>query len=98
MTERQLMFKTLDNPIRILFWTIDEFSVMAIPIFLGLCFGSITLMIFAVILKPCHSKIKKKLPYGTLKHTLYWNLPIFWLQKMGRLKSLPSSHYRELLL
>jgi hypothetical protein len=32
MTERQLMFKTLDNPTRLLFWTIDEFLVMATPI------------------------------------------------------------------
>jgi conjugal transfer pilus assembly protein TraL len=95
MNERQLMFKTLDHPIRILFWTIDEFLVMAIPIFLGLCFGSIILILAAAILKPCHSKIKKKLPYGTLKHLLYWNLP---MKKMGRLKRLPSSHFRELLL
>jgi conjugal transfer pilus assembly protein TraL len=98
MNERQLMFKTLDNPTRLLFWTIDEFLVMATPIFLGLCFGSIILIFLAAILKPCHSKIKKKLPYGTLKHLLYWHLPTASLKKMGRVKRLPSSHLRELLL
>lgn len=98
MNERQLMYKTLDNPIRILFWSVDEFLLLAGPLFLSMCLGSISLIFIGFILKPFYTKIKKQLPYGAFKHMLYWNLPTSTLRRMGRIKSLPPSHCRELLL
>jgi type IV conjugative transfer system protein TraL len=87
-------FKTLDHPSRILFWKLDEFFVMIVPIFLSLALGSL-FMAFGVFLKIPYKKLKKKFSHCSLMHHLYWYLPT---KRLSHLKRLPPSHQRELVL
>ncbi len=89
------LFKTLDNPSRLLFWEIDDFLCFVVPIFLGLSFDSLYLILTALPLKLMYSRLKKKFPYGQYKHQLYWHLPTHTIKY---LKHLPPSHQREYLL
>jgi len=98
MSGSQFLYKSLDNPIRILFWSMDEFLVLATPFFLCLCFGNVLFLLGTVVAKPLYAKMKKKFPRGVFKHHIYWNLPKRALEKMGKIKRLPPSHCRELLL
>ena len=98
MYEHQYLYKTLDNPIRILFWSLDDFLVFAVPLFLSLCFGSLLFLLAGFILKPFYSRLKKRFPNGSLKHKIYWSVPMSCLKHMGKIKNLPPSYYRELLL
>jgi len=98
MQDHQYFYKTLDNPIRVLFWTVDEFLILITPLFLSLCLGNVFLLFGGIILKPCYSKIKRKFPNGLFKHKLYWSLPHNFLERTGKTKHLPPSHVRELLL
>jgi conjugal transfer pilus assembly protein TraL len=95
MNDRKLLLRTLDNPLRVLYWSIDEFMVLAFPLFLTLCLGSIFFVLIGFVLKPCYSKFKKNFPNGSFVHKLYWYLPT---KSIGRVKHLPASYYRELLL
>ena len=83
---------------RVLFWRVDEFAIIVVPIFLGLLIGSILFMTLGFLLKPFYSRLKKKYPRGTLKHKLYWHLPTSIVGKMGICQTIPPSHKRELLL
>ena len=100
--ERQPIFKTLDNPIRILFWNLNEFVLMSIPILLGLYSGNLLVMtllfISAYALKGRYAKVQKRFPNGSFKHVLYWHMPPQCLRKLGKIRRLPPSHHRELLL
>lgn len=94
MSNRQQIFKTLDHPPRILFWKIDEFAVMVIPIFLAIALGNL-LIALAVFLKIPYSRFKRSFSHRSLQHYLYWYLPTAY---MKHLKSMPSSHERTLIL
>lgn len=98
MEERQYIFKTLDNPIRLLFWSLDEFLMMITPLFLGICVGSLFLMSLTFVVKPLYSRVKKKYPNGALRHKLYWEFPTSSYNKVGKFHSLPPSHIREYFL
>ena len=98
MDESQHIYKTLDNPIRFLFWGMDECLIVAVPFFLGLCLHKFVLLFGGMILKHCFSKIKKKFPHGAFAHKLYWHLPTPALKHLSKIKNLPPSHQRELLL
>jgi len=76
----------------------DEFLVLATPFFLCLCFGNLFFLLGALVAKPFYTKLKKRFPQGTFKHQLYWHFPKRALEKMGKIKRLPPSHCRELLL
>ena len=87
-------FKTLDNPSRILFWQMDEFFVMVVPMFLSIALGSF-LIALGVLIKIPYNKLKKKFSPCSLLHYTYWYLPT---THMKHLKKMPPSHQRELLL
>lgn len=89
------VLKTIDNMPRILFWRVDEFSMLAIPFFLGVGLGSALVILSGPIIKYFYSKIIKKYPKGTFRHKLYWNLPKEVFDRSGKLKKLPPSHIRE---
>lgn len=90
------ILKTLDNMPRVTFWKIDEFLCLAVPLFLGIAFGSLLAALSGVILKQLYSKFKRKMPFGLFLHRIYWLLPTWSLK--GMIKTLPPSHQREFIL
>ncbi|MFQ5729705.1 MAG: type IV conjugative transfer system protein TraL [Waddliaceae bacterium] len=95
---KNLIYKTLDNSPRVLFWTIDEFAVLAVPVFLGVLMGSLLVMSLGLVLRAIYTKLKKRCPKGTLMHRLYWRLPQKAFNRAGILKRIPGSHHRKFLL
>jgi type IV conjugative transfer system protein TraL len=88
--------KTLDNKPRVLFWEFDEFLSLVVPLFLGMAFGSLLLALSAIFTKQLYSKIKKKMPFGSFLHKIYWIFPTRALRSV--IKTLPPSHNREFIL
>jgi type IV conjugative transfer system protein TraL len=88
--------KTLDNPLRILFWSIDEFFSLVGPAIFGVSLGYPWLALAGLFSKPLYSKIRRKLQHGAYKHKTYWVLPTRNLKLM--VKTLPPSHNREYVL
>lgn len=90
--DQHIILHHLDDPLRILHWTLDEASAVLLPAVLGLmadyplhglgvsalCYGSL-------------KKIKKRFGLETLKHAVYWYLP----KSHKRLPHTPPSHIRE---
>jgi type IV conjugative transfer system protein TraL len=97
MDNRSVIFKTLDNAPRMLFWEIDEFIVMAAPFFLGVVVGSLCVMLSGLLFKKFYSRWKRRYPRGLLRHTLYWNIPTRAFNLIGIFKHLPQSHKRDFL-
>lgn len=97
MDNKNIIFKTMDNTPRMLFWEIDEFIVMAAPFFLGMLVGSVILMLSGFVLRKFYNRWKKRYPRGLLRHTMYWNMPTATLNKAGIFKRLPASHKRDFL-
>ncbi|PJD94543.1 MAG: type IV conjugative transfer system protein TraL [Parachlamydia sp.] len=93
-----VVIKTIDNMPRVIFWRMDEFIVMILPFFIGVCLGSILVTISGPFLKYFYTKTLKKYPTGTLQHRLYWNLPKDAFEKSGKLKNIPGSHLRHFSL
>lgn len=90
------IFKSLDNPMRILFWNVDEFLMFVIPFFLGIIFGNVIISILIIgLVIYLYKKFKKKYRKFYFSHVMYWNLPTQKMKKMGIYKSLPFSHKRE---
>lgn len=94
---KHFIFKTLDNPPRILYWSVDEFILMIAPVFFGIVFGSLLLML-AALLKVPYARFKRSLGHSSLVHCAYWHLPTDYLNRIGHFKSLPPSHERNFLL
>ena len=92
--ESHLILHHLDDPLRILKWTVDEASMLFLPFLIGmfleqLIIGStISLGGFWAL-----RKLKSRMVGGTLKHALYWYLP----HTKRHLKKTPPSHIREYL-
>jgi type IV conjugative transfer system protein TraL len=92
-----VLYKTLDNPTRVFFWSIDEFFVLITPIFASLVFANGWFFFSAFALLP-YKKIKKKMKAFPLTHWLYWNIPTPICRQFGVFKMFPSSHLRELIV
>lgn len=92
------VIKTLDNMPRVLFWTVDEFSVLIVPCIIGIAIGSFFLGIAGIPMKYFYSKYKKQFPKGSLMHRAYWSFPKIVFKNAGVLRKTPGSHQRELLL
>lgn len=95
--QHQKIYKTLDNVPRVLFWPIDEFLVLVIPMFLGVLIGSFLLMVLGIALKPFYMKAKKAFPKGSMIHRLYWRLPKSAFNRFNVLKRLPESCLRRFI-
>lgn len=93
-----ILLNTLDNPTRVLFWTIDIFSLVVIPVFVGILLSSLIVMLLGFVLVPFYKRFKKKFPGGVLKHRMYWLFPREAFLQFGKLKSFPPSHEREMIL
>lgn len=92
------ILKTLDNSPRILFWDIDEFMSMLVPIALGCCLGSLTVLFSAPFFWFVFRKIKRSTQKGALIHLLYWHFPKSAFKRSGKLKKFPDSHKCDLIL
>lgn len=94
---KHYIYKTLDNEPRILYWPIDEFLVMVLPVFCGIVFGCFFLMLGSFLKVP-YTRIKKRLSHRSTVHYAYWHLPTDYMKGVGHFKSLPPTHHREYLL
>jgi len=84
--------KTLDSPMRIMLWTVDEFVVMILPFLLF--FFKYNRPILSVIVPLCCWMIVKKLKKGKTSRfvlaLLYWYFPFYQFYK-----TIPASHTRK---
>jgi type IV conjugative transfer system protein TraL len=98
LDKRFLVLKTLDNMPRFIFWPIDEFIILIIAFFLGLCMSSLLIMLSGLIPWFYYKKLKKKNKQGSFIHKMYWNLPTKPFKKLRLMKNVPESHLRDLVL
>lgn len=96
--QQHVTIKTLDNSIRVLFWSVEEFLCMVIPIFAAIFFFIIWLALASIVLKMLYKRIKRTMVRGAISHRLYWILPHGALKNLGMITKFPPSHYRELIL
>ena len=84
----------LDEPTRIILWTIDELIVFLVPFFiLFLVFDQVlTGLAIGIILVLGLRKLKGEQGHYFLYSIMYWHLPA-----MIHFKSTPPSYYREFL-
>lgn len=90
--EQHLILHHLDEPLRILYWTMDEALFLIGGPFIGLgihqvCLGLITGLVGFYTLR----KLKQRFGDGSLKHAMYWYLP----HNRSKLKITPASFIRE---
>lgn len=92
MSEKYHIPQHLDEPFKLVLWTVDELLVLIVPvIFLMYLFNSplIGLIIGGVLLV-----LLKKLK-GEQGHFFIYNLMYWYLPSMIRFKKTPPSHIRE---
>lgn len=84
----------LDEPIKIILWTIDEFIVFIVPCFILLWVFDQTILgvVVGVALVLALRKLKGEQGHYFLYSMMYWHLPA-----MIQFKSTPPSVYREFL-
>jgi len=82
----------LDDPLRILKWTIDEAAVLILPFFIGIVINQLFVSaVFAILGIMGLKKLKSKFGQGTLKHLMYWYFP----HNKKKLFKTPPSYIRE---
>lgn len=94
----RMTYKTFDEPIRILFWTIDEFLILIPLCFIGLILKSLFLICLAFTSKAFYAQMKKKRRHQSYSHFIYLYLPTAVCQKVGYFEGLPPSHLKEVIL
>lgn len=92
MNTRNIIFKYVDSPSRIAFWTVDEAQALFIPISLGLLFSfALTGLVISIISYVALKYIKLNVGEGLVKHAVYWYLP----KRERRLRYKVPSYIRE---
>jgi type IV conjugative transfer system protein TraL len=94
MSQDYYLLNHLDDPMRFLFFTIDEFLAIGVPLFVGICvnemiWGAIIGLGLYQILK----FIKRTFKGASLRQLAYWFLPT----NKKTLKILVPSNLREFL-
>lgn len=83
--------KRLDEPERLLFWSIDEACIMIMPIFIGLMLGHVIIGLSIGIFGYLKwRKLKGNNQANLIRALAYWVLP----SSIFRLKKTPPSHIR----
>ena len=73
---KHTLLNHLDQPARFLFFTIDEFLALIVPLLLGLGLGwAFTGMCISLSLFYLVKTLKKVVGGGALRHLAYWYLP-----------------------
>jgi type IV conjugative transfer system protein TraL len=98
MEDRYRVLKSLDNPVRVFTWDIDQVLAVTAPMLLGILFGSVLLFLSGFAFGFANNRLRKGTHRGDFISRLYWYLPTKSLKKRGLFKNLPDSHKRELLL
>lgn len=94
----QMIYKTFDQPIRILLWTFDEFIVLFPLCLVGVFLKSFFLLVLVVILNAVYKNVKKKFHNQSISHFFYRNFPTDVCQKIGFFEGLPPSYLKSVLL
>lgn len=90
--DQHKLLRHLDDPLRLLKWTVDETLILILTPFVGLAIESMTFGIGAAALGFWGlRKIKKSVGVGRLRHAVYWYLP----HNTRRLRQTPPSYRRE---
>jgi type IV conjugative transfer system protein TraL len=92
MSQNPYLLNHLDDPMRFLFFTLDEFFVLAIPLFVGMFIGKMFLGAFcALVLYQVLKGIKKAFKNANFRQLTYWFLPT----PKTTFKVYVPSYYRE---
>lgn len=90
--EEHLILHHLDEPLRILYWTVDEALFLIGAPYVGMAVDQIILgFVVAFIGFYTLRKLKQRFGDGSLKHAMYWYLP----PNRSKLKITPASYIRE---
>lgn len=92
MSDKYHFPQTLDEPFKIILWTLDELSVFMIPVLLSVsCFNNIIcgLLIGGSLLVGL-KKIKGEQGHYFILNLMYWYLP-----KIISFRKIPASYIRE---
>lgn len=92
MNQDYYLLNHLDDPLRFFFFTMDEFLVLALPLFVGMFMNKMLWgALFSVILYKLLTFIKKLAKGVNLRQLAYWFLPT----KPNTLRLYVPSYYRE---
>lgn len=90
--DQHLILHHLDDPLRLLKWTVDEAAMILGPVFFGIGIEHPFVgLVSAGIGYWGLRTIKKKFGLSTLRHALYWHLP----KNAKKLPHIPPSYIRE---
>lgn len=92
--DNHIILHHLDDPLRILKWTIDEALILIVPIFFGIGADHFVAgMMSAGLGFWGLKKLKQRLGFMGLRHALYWHMP----HNKRQLPTSPPSYIREYL-
>ena len=92
--EQHYLLNYLDQPARFLFFTLDEFFILLLPLMIGFWFmWAFTGLLCSVGGFLALRLLKKNTGNGSLRNTLYWHLPT----SPRHMKLLIPSHIREFM-
>jgi conjugal transfer pilus assembly protein TraL len=90
--DQHVLLHRLDDPLRVLYWTLDEAAAILIPPFVGLGMDH---PFVGLLCSGCGffllRQVKKRFGKGTLKQALYWYFP----HNPRKLRKTPPSYIRE---
>jgi len=83
------ILRYIDDPVSFFFWDIDEVTVFAVFMVVGILTDALTyLIVVGVLLSFILSKVKQSRSEGFFMHVLYWS-------GLYRLRGCPPSYNRE---
>ena len=98
MDNKYRILTSMDNPMRVFVWDLDQTLVVLVPILLGILLSSFLLMLSGIALGFIYSQLRGRSNRGDFVSMIYWYLPSRALKKRGFFVHLPDSHERELIL
>lgn len=89
--EKYYIPKHLDEPAKLMFWTLEEVLIMIIPFVIGISNGyTLVGIIVGLALMVLWKRMKGREQSNLLMYASYWHLP----QILFKLKYTPKSFYR----
>jgi type IV conjugative transfer system protein TraL len=93
--EDHRIVQNLDNPKRVLYWTMDEVGIVMLPLVMGILLGQFFLWItISIVGLLTLKRVKRKIGgRGMITRAMYWYLSV----RNKDLKRVPPSHIREFI-